>query len=115
MSNKRQRILQYFNVSWLEEAGFKTWLARSTKGDNFAYCKLCSTDLSIATGGKNDIYKHSKTAKHQNATPSISQQSMSSFVYKKEDMDRVKEGEILISTFVAEHNISMNAMETFQN
>lgn len=111
MSTKKQRIMQRFNVSWLEEAGFKTWLARSTKGDSFAYCKQCSTDLSIAAGGKNDIYKHSKTAKHQSTSPSTSQQSMSSFVFKKEDTDRVKEGEILLSTFVAEHNLSMNVME----
>lgn len=56
---KKPRILQHFNREWMEELGFSTWLAPSKKGDTYAFCKYCLTELSIGCGGKNDLYRGS--------------------------------------------------------
>lgn len=55
MSVKKSRISQRFNQCWLEEKYFKSWLKGSQKGEEYAYCKFCLTDLAIGVGGKNDL------------------------------------------------------------
>ena len=47
----------------------KTWdfIKPSRKGNNHAYCSICSTDFSIAASGKYDINKHIRTAKHRSS------------------------------------------------
>ncbi|KAJ2943633.1 hypothetical protein O0L34_g4456 [Tuta absoluta] len=111
-SAKKSRILQRFNRQWMEEPGFSAWLQPSQKGDTFAFCKFCQTDLSVGSAGKNDIFRHSKTGKHIDSSPSTSsnnkQTTMSKYVHK---VDSTKRADILLASFVAEHNLSMNIME----
>ena len=35
-----------------------TWAKVSRKGPSFAYCSLCSHDVSVAYGGTKDLRKH---------------------------------------------------------
>ena len=40
---------------------------RQKKGNNYAYCSICSADFSIAASGRYDIKKHVATAKHRSS------------------------------------------------
>lgn len=109
MAAKKPRILQRFNRQWIEEPGFCSWLQPSQKGDTFAFCKYCITDLSIGCGGKNDIFRHMKTTKHINSVPNSS--AKQTIITKFVEKDSTKRADILLASFVAEHNLSMNIME----
>ena len=50
-----------FKASWKLPDGIIT----SSKGDQYAHCKLCKSDFSVAHGGFNDITRHSKGPTHQ--------------------------------------------------
>lgn len=84
MLPKKSRNTQRFNQSWMEESCFKSWLKTSQKGEDYAYCKFCLTDLAIGGGGKNDLVRHMKTAKHLNSVPgsSTTQKSVKDFFKK---------------------------------
>ena len=47
----------------------KAWdfIKPSKKGNNYAYCSICSADFSIAASGRYDIKKHIATAKHRSS------------------------------------------------
>ena len=51
-----QQFLTSYNKTW-------PFISASRKGDSYAYCKLCETDLSIRSGGGNDISRHIKSEK----------------------------------------------------
>ena len=40
---------------------------KSSKGDGFAKCTLCQSDISIKSGGRNDVERHVKSKKHLEA------------------------------------------------
>ena len=41
------------------------WLQASSLGDEMAYCKLCSSNLSVAHSGLYDVKRHSETSLHK--------------------------------------------------
>ena len=47
----------------------KAWdfIKPSKKGNNYAYCSICSADFSIAASGRYDIKKHIAIAKHRSS------------------------------------------------
>ena len=40
-------------------------ISSSRKGINYAFCRVCRTDVSISHGGRNDLEIHIRTAKHK--------------------------------------------------
>jgi len=40
-------------------------IKRSSKGDQYAYCKYCRQDIKIAHGGAHDLQKHLQKLKHK--------------------------------------------------
>ena len=58
---KRKRYYQTYRKKWEEEVN---WLTHSRKGDRYAYCKVCSKDLSCSEGGLKDIKRHGSTESH---------------------------------------------------
>lgn len=88
-------------------------------GNDYAFCTICTVDLNIARGGKSDILRHSKTAKHEKNKAKLrgqrSLQEMSSFRAQTSTEKLAKEGEIRLSSFVVEHNLSLNIMEHLPN
>ena len=50
-----------FKASWELPAG----IMASSKGDQYAYCKLCKSDFSVVHGGFNDVTRHTKGPTHQ--------------------------------------------------
>ena len=45
-----------FKASWKLPAG----IMASSKGDQYAHCKLCKSDFSVVHGGFNDVTRHTK-------------------------------------------------------
>lgn len=112
MASKKPRVMQKFNRNWMEYSSYKAWLRPSNKGDYFAFCTFCNTDLSIGSAGKNDLFRHTKTNKHINSSPGgSSSQTLLTDLFSNKNIEPVKRGEILLAAFIAEHNIPMNVME----
>ena len=38
---------------------------KSNKGDTFGFCGVCNFDISVGSGGKDDINKHTGGERHQ--------------------------------------------------
>ena len=82
------------------------WLQSSSLGNDLAFCTLCSSNFSVASGGLYDIKRHSETSLHKkavtatNKTPQLHQ-----FMPTKSVDDQVTRAETLFSNFVAEHNL----------
>jgi hypothetical protein len=55
MEQRKRPRKQSFIAAYKEKYPCMT---RSTKGETYAFCKICRTDISIACGGSNDIKKH---------------------------------------------------------
>ena len=43
------------------------WLQSSSLGNDLAFCTLCSSNFSVASGGLYDIKRHSETSLHKKA------------------------------------------------
>lgn len=56
-----------YSVVWESDPLFRGWLARSnrTDGATRARCIWCSSDFSVAHGGKNDVTKHMRSDQHK--------------------------------------------------
>ncbi|KAF9821521.1 hypothetical protein SFRURICE_014285 [Spodoptera frugiperda] len=108
---KRKKYLQYYRKEWEEE--FPGWLQDSRKGESYAYCKSCNKDINI-TSGKDAIKKHSSSQAHSVSSKNIkSQPKISSFTVTKTQTSDIliKQGEIRLASFVAEHNLPFTIME----
>ncbi|XP_063230874.1 uncharacterized protein LOC134535624 [Bacillus rossius redtenbacheri] len=115
VSAKKRKYLQKYNVSWESNPAFTGWLSISKKGEGYAYCKACMCDLSASAAGKVEIEKHSKGKKHLTNVTAVSKQhtllDMPSMNKKIKLETQVKEGEIRLAAFLAEHNLPFNIME----
>lgn len=110
--NKRKRYIQKYKTEWEKDIQFRGWISKSTKGNNYAFCKACCVHL---TAGKCDLEKHAATRKHgSNAKKLIGQQtllSMPSTSQATHEGNQVSEGEIRLAAFLAEHNLPFSVME----
>ena len=61
MSNK-SREKNVFNICWLVDAKFKSWLANVSPRDS-ARCTLCSNEFNIGNRGMSNLVSHSKSKK----------------------------------------------------
>ena len=47
------------------------WARVSRKGPSFAFCTICSRDVSVAYGGTKDLHRHEQTAVHEAGNCSV--------------------------------------------
>ena len=40
------------------------YIVASSKGDKYAYCKLCNSNFSVSHGGRNDAQRHCQSSGH---------------------------------------------------
>ena len=105
MSNKRK-----FCDNWLEDDRYKSWICRVDNDPFKASCKLCK---SIFIANTNSLKRH-KSSKHHSLCEQVESQNTSetcdtsSIQYIK---DAATSFEIKMSTFFAEHNISLNSAD----
>ncbi|KAJ8875988.1 hypothetical protein PR048_023896 [Dryococelus australis] len=94
--------LQLHQRNWETEPAFKEWLTSNSKGPLFFRCSACSIG---AKGGKSEIERHSTRNKHKLAV----QSNPSLFSAASSDStDKVKRAGLLMSSFIAEHNIAFS-------
>lgn len=81
----------------------------------FFRCKACTCDVKV-THGKGDLIKHAETAKHKKSCQSSTGQRDILAMFKGKDKGEnieamVKQADLRISGFIAEHNLPFKLME----
>nr|XP_023022324.1 uncharacterized protein LOC111510630 [Leptinotarsa decemlineata] len=118
-TGKRKKYDPNYKEEWQNIAQFKGWLMKSEKGTTYAKCKVCNKDINIASG-KDALIKHIKGKAHLTKCKSISRQpdityftsEASTAIVAKQKMEQwVKEGEIRLSAFIAEHHLPFSVMD----
>jgi hypothetical protein len=101
-TSKKKKYNCQFQDEWKKS---HHWLQSSSLGNDLAFCTLCSSNFSVASGGLYDIKRHSETSLHKkavtatNKTPQLHQ-----FMPTKSVDDQVTRAETLFSNFIAEQN-----------
>ena len=90
----------------------------SKKGATHVYCKLCQTDISIASGGVYDVRRHVDGKKHKEYARSVASQVPIKAALQSSSasasVDRqVTVAEVYFATFIAEHNLPFAASDHF--
>ena len=98
---------------WLSDPTFKGWLRRVPENEFKCKCAACNVEILC---GKSELHKHIKSQKHSKlvknflATPSISGY-VSKAETNKGGFDNVKQAEIKLATFFAEHNVAFQVID----
>ena len=80
----------------------------STRSDSHAFCTVCSTHISVAHGGRDDLRKHTTGVKHIELSKQQGRNKTvnSFFTSNSESLsDKVTRAEMLFSQFLVEHNV----------
>ena len=110
-TSKKKKYICKFQEEWKKS---HHWLKSSSLGNDLAFCTLCTSNCSVASGGLYDIKSHSETNLHKkavtatNKTPQLHQ-----FMPTKSVDDQVARAETLFSNFVAEHNLPFTVSDHF--
>lgn len=99
------------------------WSASSRKGDTYAFCMVCKSDISIAHSGAFDLKRHEESKSHKTFVESTSKNtsSIKSFFGPRRDESgddmtlKTTRAEALICGFVAENNLSLSSTEKLAN
>lgn len=90
------------------------WLKQG-KTNSEAYCTVCNKDINVASTGKQILLRHKEGAIHKNLAKSAKKQQkltfLSSFKNATSHEAAAKKADLHIAAYVAEHNISYNAVE----
>lgn len=110
MSGRKQYLQSYRETYSVEFPCIK----KSVRGTKYAFCSVCSSDISISHGGKSDITLHLKSQKHrQRATESDKNSKITAFMNTKENNvdNEVIHAECLFTMFLVEHNLPLTAAD----
>ena len=98
-----------FKASWKLPAG----IMASSKGDQYAHCKLCKSDFSVVHGGFNDVTHHTKGPTHQQIfKDSSSTQSLTGMLGQPSELSHIRKvttAEVIMSNVLhcyAQHLLS---------
>ena len=92
-------------------------IAKSAKGDSFAYCSLCRSDFSVSHGGLNDVKRHVQGAVHKKRlkdvekTTTISEFWGESSASHLAHSSKVTSAELAMVQFIAMHNLPFLAAD----
>lgn len=107
-SKKSKFYTQKYKPEWEQMEDFK-WIERSERGNNYFRCKICLKDY---LGGMGAIKKHNNSKIHKEKAVSVKgQPSVTSFQFTATSDKIIKQTEIRIAAFIAEHNISINTSD----
>ena len=104
---KKTRYACTFNP----ESSKYAWARVSRKGPSFAFCTVCSRDISVAYGGTKDLHRHEQTAVHLGGNRSVAGTlPLISFFSKPgpKRMDSVVEAEVKFVFFLGEHYLAIS-------
>lgn len=60
-SKKRNKYEHKFQMKWLQDSRFSSWICKSPNSENKAYCNACNCEVS---GSVTLLLRHTKTGKH---------------------------------------------------
>ena len=89
-------------------------ISSSSKGDTFAYCRLCSSHFSVAHGGFNDVKRHVSGTVHQQRLNDLRGMSAIGTFFQKDSTDHqrnVISAEVRMANFIAMHNLSFQSAD----
>jgi len=92
------------------------WVQPSSLEDDMAFCKLCSSNISVASGALYDVKRHSNSVGHKKAVDAQkSSKSIANFIPKaKAELEHCTiVAETLFANFIAEHNIPFSVADHF--
>ncbi|XP_063761556.1 uncharacterized protein LOC134879144 [Eleginops maclovinus] len=93
-----QRFKLEYNAEW-------PTITRSRLDDFHAYCMLCKTDFSVRHGGRHDVEKHIRTAKHTSYKAAVEATRPIAGFFTVDSDTSVINAEVLAVDFLVEHNI----------
>ncbi|XP_030853616.1 uncharacterized protein LOC105439660 [Strongylocentrotus purpuratus] len=87
-------------------------VGKSTKGEYYAFCTVCGADISIKSGGRNDVFRHITSDKHkQTAKARGNTKGIQSFFRSAAGDDSATKAEALFTGFLVEHNLPVAASD----
>lgn len=113
-AQKKSKPLTKFSSSHSKE--FPCFKA-SHKGETFAFCTACNVDISIGSGGKDDLNRHVQSVKHTNAykeKSSGSSQSINNFFSKGDDLSVIR-SEVKWTQFLIEKGLPLSTSDDFSS
>lgn len=120
-SSKKSKRLKYFQKyrrEWENDENLAGWIKQG-KSDTEAYCTVCNKSINIGSTGKQILLRHKQGALHMKLAGSGKKQqkltSLGSFNKATSHEAAVKKADIHLAAYVAEHNISYNAVEHLPN
>lgn len=106
---KRKKYHQKYKKEW--ETEFRNWLAPG-KLDTQAFCKVCNITVNVSSG-RLQLVRHQDSNGHQVKSRAVSsQKKITSFAKSGSTLETAsKRADLLISAFVAEHNLPFTITE----
>ncbi|KAK9736931.1 hypothetical protein QE152_g11165 [Popillia japonica] len=107
-----------FCFNLLKNEDFKNWVVPIPNSKNLCKCSACGKTLSC---GKSELQKHASSFKHQkNIKLKASNKTLTALMTKANNEKAeqlkhekaVKKAEIVIASYIAEHNIAFSNVET---
>ena len=103
---KTKRRENRFKKTWTEEYKF---IKSFRKGELYAFCEVCRTDIGISHGGLCDVNKHISTEKNVSNAKAITISNSSSMNLFRDDSSSSSSNdiraEVLFEGFLIEHNL----------
>ena len=94
------------------------YIAESTKGEKFAFCKLCNSHFSVSHGGFHDITRHTNGLAHGQRLKDAQGTTSIASAFSQSHADtsaKVISAEIMMSQFIAMHNLSFQTADHFSD
>lgn len=109
-SIEKQAYIQKYRKAWEKNSIFKEWVQPVQGNAQKAYCKICCKEIRAVVTAEETSAHIAKEEELHGPRPSRTIDSM--FVSTEKDK-LVKDAEIKMAIFIAEHNISFNVMYHF--
>ena len=95
------------------------WIGPIDRGSTFAFCRVCSSHISVSSGGCNDAVRHAGSAAHgkqQMAISAATQPCIRSFFVSSKATElsmKMMTVQVRFGQFLAEHNLSFSTAVHF--
>lgn len=92
----------------------KEWpcLIASSLAPEYVFCTICSKDVTISHGGRDDCRRHIATTVHtNNANARDLKKKMASYLNTPNDEHSVLKAELLFTSFISEHNLPISCSD----